>query len=197
MARSKASESYRLSRVEKLIETKTEEIRSALSRLGRKMKDGDDSELLHWVIPQALACSQRPLRYHPLYGVSGANIPAEAGPLVKDWATFIQCLGIKSIISLMHDRDLGYYAKLDLGAPTLVEFYKLQGFEVAHLPWEDPLHKRTPKQEVRQRLLLIRRKALDAYNRLTKPVLIQCSAGIDRTAPVAAYIFANRISCTY
>jgi hypothetical protein len=61
MARSKASESYRLSRVEKLIETKTEEIRTALSRLGRKMKDGDDSELLYWVIPHALACSQRPL----------------------------------------------------------------------------------------------------------------------------------------
>jgi hypothetical protein len=73
--------------VEKFIEAKTQEIRTALSRLGRRMKEGDDSEFLHWVIPQALACSQRPLRYHPLYGGSGANIPPEAAPLVKDWAT--------------------------------------------------------------------------------------------------------------
>jgi hypothetical protein len=178
--------------MEEFIEAKTKDIRSALSQLEKRMKAGDDSELVHWVIAEKLACSQRPLRHHPLYGGSGRNIAPEAAPLVMEWAVLIQCLGIKSIISLMHARDLAYYAKLKFGAQSLIEFYKSQGFEVAHLPWEDPHHSSTPSDQVRTKLLAIRVDVLEAYDRLKKPVLIQCSAGIDRTAPVAAYIFRNR-----
>jgi hypothetical protein len=34
----------------------------------------------------------------------------------------------------------------------------------------------------------VRKEALAAYDRRPKPVLRQCSAGIDRSAPVAAYV---------
>ena len=57
--------------MEEIIEDKTKEISAALSRLKRKLKTGDESELVHWVIKDKLACSQRPLRYHPRYGGSG------------------------------------------------------------------------------------------------------------------------------
>jgi len=156
----------------------------ALSQLGKRMEGGDDSELVHWVIVEKLACSPRPLRHHPLYGGSRRNIAPEAAPLVREWALLIQCLGIKSIISLMHARELTYYEKLDLGAHSMIEFYKSQGFEVAHLPWEDPHHSSTSSDQVRTKLLAIRADALEKYDRLRKPVLIQCSAGIDRTAPL-------------
>ncbi len=95
--------------MEERIDAKTEEIRSALRRMGKRMKLGDDSEILHWVLPDALVCGQRPLRHHALYGGSGRNIEPEAAPLVKDWAARVQAVGILSIISLMHARDIGYY----------------------------------------------------------------------------------------
>ena len=178
--------------MEEEVETKTNQIRHALQLLKHKLKNGDNSDLLHWVIPDRLACSQRPLRHDPLYGGSGKNIAPEAAPLLRDWMVLMQYLGIKSIISLMHARDLSYYAKLDLGAENLIRFYENSGFKVAHLPWEDPAHSGTPPTLVRKKLLSIRVDALREYDRLPKPVLIQCSAGIDRTAPVAAYIFSNR-----
>jgi len=174
--------------VEYLVEARTERIRSALRQLARRMKAGDDSEILHWVVPDGLACGQRPLRHHALYGGSGKNIEPAAASLVKEWTARLQFLGIRSIISLMHTRDLSYYEGLDLGASTLLDFYKARGLGVAHLPWEDPHHSKTSSAQVRKKLLAVRAEALEAYRRLPKPVLIQCSAGIDRTAPVAAYI---------
>lgn len=174
--------------MEELVDARTKEIRSALRSLARGMQAGDDSQILYWVIPDELACGQRPLRHHAMYGGSGKNIEPAAAPLVKEWAAHLQLLGIRSVVSLMHARDLSYYEQLDLGAPTLLDFYRAQGFEVVHLPWEDPHHSKTSPAAVRKKLLAIRKKALEAYRRLPKPVLIQCSAGIDRTAPVAAYI---------
>ena len=165
--------------MEEIIEDKTKEISAALSRLKRKLKTGDESELVHWVITDRLACSQRPLRYHPRYGGSGRNIPREATDLVHDWVFFLmQCEGIKSIICLMHTRDLECYADLELSAPDLIAFYRHKGFEVAHLPWEDPQHSGTSRDQIRKKLREVREKALGEYGRLTKPVLIQCSAGM-------------------
>lgn len=174
--------------MEARIVSRTEAIRAALRQMASRMKQGDDSEIVSWVSPERLACGQRPSRHHPLYGASGKNIERAAGPLVMEWAERIRLLGVRSIISLMHARDLSYYEGLDLGAPTLLDFYRTQGFDLEHLPWEDPHHSKTSPAQVRKTLVSIRGKALEAYGRLTKPVLIQCSAGIDRTAPVAAYI---------
>jgi hypothetical protein len=177
---------------EALVEAKQSEIVASMKALKKRLVAGDDSELLAWIIPKALACAQRPLRHHPLYGLSGVLIPQIATPLVQDWVEQIRMEGIVSVISFMHERDLGCYRQIDLGGLDFIEFLKQQGFTVCSLPWEDPAHNSTPHVIKRKKLEQIRQEALDAYDRLPKPILLQCSAGIDRSAPVAAYLWSKR-----
>ncbi len=100
--------------------------------------------------------------------------------------------GIASIISFMHDRDLRCYQQIDLGGLTLPVFLEHKGFTVRRIPWEDPDHSKTGPAAKRAHLEYIREEALEAFDQLPKPVLLQCSAGIDRSAPVAAYIWKKR-----
>jgi hypothetical protein len=168
------------------------EIIKKLKVLKSRLESGDDSEVLVWVLSDRLATAQRPLRHHPLYAGSGAVIPAEATSLVIEWAASIRANGIASIISFMHDRDLNCYSELDLGATDINEFYELQGFKVQRIPWEDPHHSKTDPQTKRRKLEECRVEALKAFDLLPKPVLLQCSSGIDRSAPVAAWIWQQR-----
>jgi hypothetical protein len=176
---------------EEIVESKADEIKHAMALLGKKLEQGDDSQLLCWVITDELACAHRPLRHHPFYGGSGKNLDESATNLVRRWTERVIVVGIKSVISLMHDRDLACYTGLELGTTNLLEFYKMAGLQVAHIPWEDPHHKKSTPDERRKMLLKIREEALSAYDRLKKPVLVQCSAGIDRSAPVAAFIWSR------
>ena len=178
--------------MEDQIEAKQAEIVARIKALGRNLGAGHDSELLVWVIPCALACAHRPLRHHPLYGGSGLPIPGEAKPLILDWVEQIRMEGIASVISLMHDRDLRCYQQIDLGGLTFTGFLEHEGFTVCHFPWEDPAHRKTDPAVKRAKLEQVRQAALQAYDRLPKPVLLQCSAGIDRSAPVAAYLWRSR-----
>jgi hypothetical protein len=91
--------------LEAAIKKKTEEIRLAVTILKRSLKVGDDSNPLFWIVLGMLVCAPRPLRYHPLYGGSGNLLPTSATDLIFDWVREIQGAGIKSVISLMHDRD--------------------------------------------------------------------------------------------
>jgi hypothetical protein len=172
------------------INDKKLEIIWQIRKRGRELENHykHNEKLLVWVIEEKLACAHRPLRYHPLYGGSGKNISRDATPDVKDWAETISILGIKSIICLMHQKDIDYYKDLDLDAPNLIEFYK-RFFEVRHIPWEDPHHSKTDKNVIEKKLKQVRQDALRAYEELPKPVLIHCSAGEQRSAPVAAYIW--------
>lgn len=171
---------------------KTHEIKVAMSRFGSRLECGDEREILYWVMPKLLTCAHRLLRHHPIWGGSGNNLAPAATKLVIEWSKRVLDSGIRSIISLMHDRDIRCYLSLNLNAKNLLEFYKQQGFQVSHLPWEDPHHKKSSPEEKRKTLLRIRHEALGAYDDLPKPVLIQCSAGIDRSSPVAAFIFIKR-----
>jgi hypothetical protein len=177
--------------LEDLIEAKQLEIVAGMKALRRKLESNDDSEILVWVIPSALACAQRPLRHHPYYGGSGSPIPGEAKPLILDWVKRIRLEGSASIISFMPDRDVRCYREIDLGGLNLLEFIEDQGFHVCSLPWEDPAHSKTDPAAKRAKLERVRKDALEAYNQSPKPVLLQCSAGIDRSAPVAAYIWQS------
>lgn len=177
---------------EDIIENKTRDIKLAMSSLGRRLEQGDSSQLLYWVIPGQLACAHRPLRHHPLYGGSGKNLTPLATDLVRDWVQKIIDSGIKSIISLMHDRDLACYASLNLGTTSLLHHYESLGLQVAHIPWEDPHHKKSTPAQKRETLMRVRKDALSAYERLPKPALLQCSAGIDRSSPVAAFIWSKK-----
>lgn len=103
---------------EAAVEAKRIEIRDGMRRLGDRIASGDDSELLYWVVEGALACAHRSLRYHPRYAGSRVRLPAESLALVNEWTVRIRAAGIRSILSLMHDRDLVCYGGLDLHART-------------------------------------------------------------------------------
>ncbi len=176
------------SKQEQAICKKSNEIVDSLNLLSKKLAQGDDSEILVWAIPDLLACAPRPLRYHPEFGGSRMVLPSKATHLVYSWVSQLRKCGIKSIISLMHDADLRCYSGLDLPGKDLLQYYKEQAFIVYRIPYEDPHHKSSTPAEKCKTLKRIRNEALHTYNQPVKPVLIQCSAGIDRTAPVAAYI---------
>ena len=174
------------------IEARRSEIAAKMRALGRKLESGDDSDLLVWAIPGALACSHRPLRHHPRYGGSGQPIPSNAKALILDWVERMRLEGIASIVSFMHERDLRCYREIDFNGLDLPGFLQSEGFRVCCLPWEDPAHSKTEWAKKQANYRRIREEALAAYDQLVKPVLLMCSAGIDRSAPVAAYISKNR-----
>lgn len=112
---------------------------------------------------------------HQLFAMSrpgydfGRNqpVPIES---VQVWIDGVKKAGVKSIICLLDQQHLGLYGSLPGG---LLEYYRAQGFDVAHLPAAD--HQYPPLSA--DSLASIAR----CFHTLPKPILIHCSAGIDRT----------------
>ena len=155
-------------------------IKKELERIKNQNCSGDESEIVMWAIPGKLACSQRQLRYHQKF--CGRNpLPPEARPLIVSWVKRIKQMGILSIICLLEYNQLDrHYVRGGLGLHEngLLGYYKSQGLEVHHFPMTDY---QRPQEEDMQ-------KVLKTFGELPKPVLLHCSAGFDRTAPVAAFI---------
>jgi hypothetical protein len=164
------------------------ELQHKFKALGDQIEKGDESELLFWVIRSQLACSHRPLRHNRLYGGSLRNLDVDATNLVKQWVGRVRADGIRSIICLMSADELKLYDRLDLGAGNLMDFYARQGFSVAKIPWEDPAHIRRDLKALQAKEQEVCKQALQQFDALPKPVLLHCSAGIDRSSPVAAFI---------
>lgn len=99
----------------------------------------------------------------------GANEPVSL-EVVSQWIAEAKSVGAKSILCLLNEQHLKLYG----GLPTeLLQAYRDAGFEVGHVPVVD--HQRPP-------LSGNELKAVEQFfNELPKPVLIHCSAGIDRT----------------
>jgi len=131
-----------------------------------------------------LACSQRPLRDHPQFG-GRSPLPPEAKPEIVSWVDRVKALGICSIICLLETDQLDrYYVRggLNLHPSGLLGYYEERGFNVSHIPMTDY---QRPTNELMNRVL-------QEFDKIPKPILIQCSAAIDRTTPVAAFIAARR-----
>ncbi len=179
--------------VETILRDKANHLRHDLKALGQKLQAGDDSQLVIWVIPKGLACAHRPLRHHPLFVGSGRTLPPEAAAEVVRWVDRIVAAGFRGLICLMHPKEIAHYASLDLGLCDIIELYHAKGLQVCHLPWDDPAHRPTHERaSFGAELLRIRNEALECFDKLPKPVLLHCSAGIDRSAPVCAYIHKER-----
>lgn len=158
-------------------------IRTELSRLRFQVGASNESELWIWVLSMQLACAQRPLRDLPPYA-GRTPLPIEAKPLVQAWVHRVVTGGFRSVISLLEEAQLDrYYVRggLNLHPHGLLGYYESQGLQVKNLPCTD--YQRPPKERMAQ--------ALDAFHHMPHPILLHCSAGIDRTAPVAEYIFSK------
>ncbi len=177
----------------------TTAIRVELCRIRGQIKAGNDSEILIWLLNGNLACSQRPLRDHPDYGVHLSDcqcgccrppLPPKARSLVVDWVERVKSSGIRSIVSLLEEKQHEkYYIRggLDLHPEGLYGYYRSQGFEFCAIPIAD-----SPRSLKSNMGRVLEEKVLEAFDQMPKPVLLHCSAGIDRTSPVAAYIVSKR-----
>ena len=166
-----------------------ESIRAQLQCIGNSLQAGDDSNLVVWVLEEKLACAQRRLRRHPVFG-GRKPLPPEARTALIQWVERVIAMGFASIICLSHEKELEYYRPLQIHPDGLLGLYRAHGLEVEHLGWPDPAHARTPAEMERRMALVDRIKveASDALERMPKPVLLHCRSGIDRSPPVAAFI---------
>jgi hypothetical protein len=103
--------------------------------------------------------------------------------------------GIQAIICLMGPAEFAHYKDVcsKLGAADLIGVYESHGFRVCSIPWEDPLYRvGQGGRSYKDQLLEVREKSLRAFDEFPKPVLLHCSSGIQRSSPVAAFIYSQR-----
>jgi protein tyrosine phosphatase (PTP) superfamily phosphohydrolase (DUF442 family) len=129
---------------------------------------------IEWAIPGRLARGARP-------GYGGTS-PSDVDPAdVTSWLEQVQRMGLRSVICLLDDHQLAFYPRLPGG---LLETYRRAGLAAASIPIPDlqtpPI---TPAELER---------IWSAFSDLPPPVLIHCSAGIDRTGAAVAYIVSRR-----
>jgi hypothetical protein len=128
----------------------------------------------NWVIERMLATSPRP-GYVPGPEV---RVPRDA---LESWVEQTRRFGIASILCLLGDDQLPLYRHAAPGG--LLQYYRDSGFAVAHLPTLDGLTR--PYGDAEYDL------AWRHFQRLPKPVLVHCSAGMDRTYRVVDRILAE------
>ncbi|MHB0923983.1 MAG: protein-tyrosine phosphatase family protein [Bellilinea sp.] len=103
---------------------------------------------------------------------------------VENWIEAAKMVGIRTIICLLTDNQLEYYSHLPNG---LLDIYRESGFNVIHRPITDPVYDSMGWQELAENLPRIYQDYLAA----DKPVLIHCSAGVDRSPKAAEYIVSQ------
>ena len=124
-----------------------------------------------WVLPELLAKSPRP-------GYPGRE--GTSKEVVDEWIENVRAMGVRSIICFLSDHQLAFYSGLPSG---LIRYYRDAGFDVAHIPEDD--YKSPPLSEEGVR------ESVAAFERLEKPVLVHCSAGLARTGRAIDAILVN------
>jgi protein-tyrosine phosphatase len=104
--------------------------------------------------------------------------------VVTAWIEEARGQGVVAIICLLDDQHLSLYQHCAGGA-GLLRAYSDSGFDVVHIPVRDHCRPAVPERDLQ--------RAVDAYQSLPKPVLVHCSAGMDRTGAVVRAIRSTSV----
>jgi len=150
---------------------------------------------LLWVIEKSLACAPRPLRYHAEFGGRlHPMIPSEAASALFEWLASLKGSGIGTIVCLATAGEMRRYSLVVSPQPDLLSLYRSRGFVVHYHPVEDPRHAAaSEKAGMLEQMEALKPAILSEYRGRTGAMLIHCSGGVDRTAPIAAFVASHSV----
>lgn len=149
---------------------------------------------LLWVIEKALACAPRPLRYHAKFGGRVPLIPSEAASALSEWLDSLKSRGIGTIVCLATPGEMKRYSLVVSPQPDLLSLYRSSGFAVYPHPIEDPVHASASERAgILEQIEALKPTILSEYRGRSGAMLIHCSGGMDRSAPIAAFVASQSV----